>query len=346
MADAAEEAVIDDYPAWVQAVDERGRPLPVEAQDRPWRPGVDPQAEGLLEPPAASPLVAIARAAAQALAREAADVSGEAVPPESSEREAVPMFRPAPHGSDRGPWPKRPMPASPVSPVQVQAVPPEDAGDLHAAVRRAAIAFGLQPLPAVAPQAAPPRGCVVPILPVPTAAREPRHVLARALSRSQASPAVASLEAVPVEASPGRGGADALPDASDDEAELLAAAHAMERRARLPLAVAHPDAPIHPVLRETPATESPRPPEWVLRVFQARDPAAAVFALLGPEARVAASCLQPRIRDACLVAAALDAPRWQCPSQAFLPIAHAAWGAQHGIELARLCPGGGTSLRP
>lgn len=103
MADAEEEPVIDDYPAWVQAVDERGRPLPVEAQDRPWRPGVDPQAEGLLEPPAASPLVAIARAAAQALAREAADVSGEAVPPESSEREAVPMFRPAPHGSDRGP---------------------------------------------------------------------------------------------------------------------------------------------------------------------------------------------------------------------------------------------------
>ena len=71
--------LIDDYPAWVQAVDDQGRPLSVEAQERPWRPGVDPQAEGHVDPLPTSPLLAVSRAAANALARECASGIGEVV---------------------------------------------------------------------------------------------------------------------------------------------------------------------------------------------------------------------------------------------------------------------------
>ena len=218
-------------------------------------------------------------------------------------------------------------------------------GDARAAIRRAATSFGLQPVQPRAPQGPPARGTSCQ-LPVPTAARAPRHALAKALFGSPPPPVPVSTEALPVVPRAGLADPDALPDSSDDDAELLAAARAVESRVRLPLAVPATDGPVHPALRALPAAEAPRPPEWVVRVFRAHDPAAAVFAMLGPEARVAARCLLGPVRDACLVAAALDSPRWQCPSAAFLHVAHAAWGVQKGVELARLNPTREPGERP
>lgn len=320
------ELLLDDYPSWEQAVDERGRPVPIEAQDRPWRPGVDPQAAVLADEGTPPTRDAIARAAAIALARETAAAGCEAVPHPS----------PAPLGDARGPWPKRPMPCPPrVLESSFEAVPAEDPSQsMRPAALRSAAVFGLEPVqqPPRAKQARPPPP---PTLPVPTAFRAPRHEAAACLDYRYPSAPSRPSEAVPAASGAAGDNAASALDSSDDEAVLLEASLLMERRIRLPVSNNVQAPPVPPALSNTPAGESPRPPPWVLRVFRARDACAEMLALLGPEARTAASCLHPRIRDACLVAAPLASNRWDCPSAAFLHVAHAAWGTQVALELDR-----------
>ena len=102
-----EPAIIDDYPGWVPAMDEDGR-----SQERPWRPGVDPHAEGVLDSPPAAPLHDVARLAAYALARAGGHRGGEAVPPRLPGTRLCPRPRMGPRATvgDRGRSIRLPLP--------------------------------------------------------------------------------------------------------------------------------------------------------------------------------------------------------------------------------------------